>query len=283
MNKSISATLAAFALLSGCFPILFFATLARAEYELLPQSRDEQYRTFGLFIDNQTSALFMPSGNNVWLALGEQVPLVEFKDWYGSPQLVLFASVNAGDRLDGSLILMETIDIRAGLSYEFSFNDHQRMAITAMHQSGHTSDNIQDPTLVLPNLGNSQLLFRYFQDVEDRFRLGATLKPYVGSSPNMMGWGSDQFIEWFPWGTADTYDKMTPFIAGSIEQYGHLAVNWSFNVQAGVYLGNHMKALYKPNVRFVAGYYNGVDTRMKYQQFDNGFQRFGYLGAEVGL
>lgn len=265
------------------FSLFFLLPTARAEFELLPQSRDQQYRTFGLFIDNQTSALFMPNSNNVWLALGEQFALVENKDWYGSPQLIVFASVNAGDRLGGSVILVETLDIRAGLTYEFSFNEHQRMAITAMHQSGHTSDNVLDQSLVSPNMGNTQLLFRYFHDIEDKFRLGATLKPYIGSSPDMLVWGSDQFVEWFPWGTAEKSTSPTPFIAGGIEQYGHSAVNWTYHVQAGVYIGNHMKPLYQPNLRFVAGYYNGVDPRFKYLSFDNGYQRFYYLGAEVGL
>jgi hypothetical protein len=256
---------------------------ARADYELIPESRDQQYRTFGLFIDNQTSALFMPTNNNVWLALGEQIPLVEFKDWYGDPQLIVFAGVNAGDRLGGPTILMETIDIRAGLSYEFSFNDHQRMAISWMHQSGHTSDSVEDKSLVDPNLGNEELLFRYFHDIDGHFRLGATIKPYVGSDPGIERWGSDQFAEWFPWGTASSPKKGTPFIAGSIEQYGRYAVNWTYHIQAGVYFGNHLLPLYKPNVRFVVGYYNGVDPRLKYAQFDNGFQRFYYLGAQVGL
>ena len=76
--------------------------LAWADTGLLPASRDEQYRTFGLFIDNQSTAIFEPTGNNVWLALGEEVPLLEKKDWYGSPQLLVFASINAGDRLNGS-------------------------------------------------------------------------------------------------------------------------------------------------------------------------------------
>jgi hypothetical protein len=263
--------------------VFFLAPAVRADYELLPESRDQQYRTFGLFIDNQTSILFEPTGNNVWLALGEQIPMVEFKDWYGKPQLVIFANVNAQDVLGGSTLLFETIDIRLGLSYEFSFNDHQRMSISLEHQSGHTSDNVQDQSIVLTNLGNEQTMFRYFHDVDDRFRLGATLKPYLGSDPREKFWGSDQFAEWFPWGTASTYTKPTPFIAGSMEQYGLRAVNWTYHIQAGVYFGNHMMPVYKPNVRLVVGYYNGVDPRLKYQQILNGFQRFYYVGAQVGL
>ena len=267
------------------FLALSMATAARADMTLLPESRDQQYRTFGLFIDNQTSLLFIPAGNNVWLALGEEIPLVEMKNWYGSPQLMIYASVNAGDRLNsgGNTILMETIDVRAGLSYEFSFNEYERMSISWMHQSGHTSDDVQNPELVHPNLGNEEILFRYFRDIDDHFRLGGTLKPYVGSDPGIMTWGSDQFAEWYPWGTAANFDKFTPFIAGSMEQYGRYAVNWTFHAQAGVYIGNHLKPMYKPNIRLVAGYYNGVDPRLKYEQFLNGFQRFYYIGAQVGL
>jgi hypothetical protein len=256
-----------------------------SNFVLLPESRDQQYRTFGLFIDNQTSGLFLPSGNDVWLALGEEVALLENKSWYGSPQLVLYASVNAGDRLKtgSSTILMETIDIRAGLSYEFSIDEKQRIAVTYMHQSGHTSDDVQDETLVHPNLGNEELLVRYFRDIQDRFRLGGTLKPYFGSDPGIERFAADQFFEWFPWGTAARMDKFTPFIAGSVEEYGAQAINVTYHAQLGAYIGNHMQPIYKPNVRVVAGYYNGVDPRLKYAQFDFGFQRFYYFGAQLGL
>jgi hypothetical protein len=256
-----------------------------ADLSVLPETRDQQYRTFGLFIDNQTSGLFLPNGNNVWLALGEEVALIEMKSWFGSPQLVLFASVNAGDRMKpgGSTILMETIDIRAGLSYEFSLDEKQRISVSYMHQSGHTSDDVQDDSIVHPNLGNEEILIRYVRDIQDRFRLGGTLKPYVSSDPGIDHFGADQFVEWFPWGTATSFDQVTPFIAGSLEEYGAGAVNMTYHLQAGAYIGNHLQALYKPNVRVVAGYYNGVDPRLKYAQFLGGFQRFFYFGAELGL
>jgi hypothetical protein len=271
-------------LLCSLFSLMpFFAAAAQSEVVTLPESRDEQYRTFGLFIDNQSSALFMPTGNNVWLSLGEQLPLVEFKDWYGSPQLVMYASVNAGDTVPGSTILMETIDIRLGLSYEFSFNEKSRMAISVQHLSGHTSDSIQDQSLVAPNLGDEQILVRYFHDIEDRFRVGGTLKPFFAADPGMVHYASDQFGEWYPWGTAPSFDKFTPFIAGSLDESGPDKVRVNYHAQMGVYIGNHLQPVYKPNVRFVVGYYNGVDPRLKYAQLKDGLQRFYYIGAEVGL
>lgn len=257
----------------------------RAEMTMLPESRDQQFRTFGLFIDNQISGLFIPDGNRVWLALGDQIALAEFKSWYGSPQFVLYANINAGDRLNdsGNTILMETIDIRAGLSYEFSFNSVSRMSVSWMHQSGHTSDDVQDQDIVHPNLGNEQLLIRYIHDFQDRFRVGGTLKPYLGSDPGIKKYASDQFAEWFPWGTASRPSEATPFVAAGLEQFGADKVRMTYHAQAGVYFGNHLEPRYQPNVRFVGGYYNGVDPRFKYAQFKNGLSRFYYLGAQLGL
>jgi hypothetical protein len=259
------------------------APLAHADTVVLPESRDQQYRTFGLFIDNQTSALFGPDGNKVWLALGEQIPLVEMKDWFGSPQLVVYASVNAGDRLQASTILMETIDIRLGLSYEFSFSEKSRMSVSVEHQSGHTSDNVQDQDIVLPNLGNEEVLVRYIRDIEDSFRVGGELKPYFAADPGLQRFASDEFVEWYPWGTAATYSHFTPFIAGSMDQGGADKIHNTYNVQLGAYIGNHLQAVYKPNVRVVAGYYNGVDPRLKYMEFKDGLERFYYFGVQVGL
>jgi hypothetical protein len=251
--------------LLGLLVGLLVVQSACADWDLLPESRDQQFRTFGLFIDNQTSALFIPGSDNVWLALGEQIPLVEFKDWFGSPQLIVFASVNAGDRMNdnGTTILMETIDIRAGLLYEFSFDKKSRMSIGWEHQSGHTSDDVQDPSIVHPNLGNELFMVRYVHDVEDKFRLGGELKPYFAADPGM--------------------EHFTPFIAASLEQYGPNHIQLTANAELGAYVGNHMNPYYKPSVRFVVGYYNGVDPRLKYAQFENGLQRFGYFGAQVGL
>jgi hypothetical protein len=259
--------------------------LAHAETVVLPDSRDQQYRTFGLFIDNQTSLLFMPTDNRVWLSLGEEFALLEMKGWYGSPQLVGYASINAGDRLNdaGNTILMETVDIRAGLSYEFSFNEKSRMSVSWMHQSGHTSDDVQDQDIVHPNLGNEEILIRYIRDIEDQFRLGGTLKPYVGSDPGLERYASDEFAEWFPWGTAADFSHFTPFIAGSMEQWGVDKVRNTYHAQLGAYIGNHLQAVYKPSVRVVAGYYNGVDPRFKYAQFKDGLSRFYYFGVQVGL
>jgi hypothetical protein len=265
--------------------ILFASSWAHADWLTLPESRDEQYRTFGLFIDNQTSALFVPGVDNVFLSLGEQIPLLENTGWYGSPQIIVSASVFAGDRMNdnGTTILMETIDIRAGLSYEFSFDKKSRMSISWQHQSGHTSDDVQDSDIVHPNLGNEQIIARYFRDIDERFRVGGTLKPYFAADPGMEHWGSDEFGEWYPWGTAASFGTFTPFIAGSLEQYGPNHIQLTFHAQVGAYIGNHLRPLYKPNVRVVAGYYNGVDPRLKYAQFKDGLQRFGYFGVEVGL
>jgi hypothetical protein len=264
-------------------PLSIAVSFAHADTVLLPESRDQQYRTFGLFIDNQTSALFGPDGNKVWLALGEQIALFEKKDWFGSPQLIVFADVNAGDRLQASTILMETIDIRVGLSYEFAFDEKSRMSVSWEHQSGHTSDNVPNQDIVLPNLGNEQILVRYFHDIEDRFRVGGTLKPYFASDPGIERYASDEFGEWFPWGTAADYTHFTPFIAGSMEQGGADKIHNTYHVQLGAYVGNHLQAVYKPSVRFVAGYYNGVDPRLKYEQFKDGLERFYYCGVQVGL
>lgn len=269
----------------GVFAWMIFFQSALAEVRWLPESRDQQFRTFGLFIDNQTSILSLPSGNRFWLALGEQFAFFEMNDWRGSPQVVVFTSINAGDRMNGAgnTLLMETIDIRAGAVFEWNMDSSERISLGWMHQSGHTSDDVLDQDLVHPNLGNEQLLIRWFRDYHEKFRWGGTLKPYLGSDPGILRFASDQFFEWMPWGTSPRSDRFTPYFAGGLEQYGADKIHVTYHAQLGAFIGNHWKPAYQPNLRIAAGYYNGVDPRLKYAQFKDGLQRFCYLGVQVGL
>jgi hypothetical protein len=68
-----------------------------------------------------------------------------------------------------------------------------------------------------------------------------------------------------------------------MDQGGADKIHNTYNVQLGAYIGNHLQAVYKPNVRVVAGYYNGVDPRLKYMEFKDGLERFYYFGVQVGL
>jgi hypothetical protein len=44
-----------------------------------------------------------------------------------------------------------------------------------------------------------------------------------------------------------------------------------------------MEEEHRPLFRVVAGYYQGMDPRLKYEQFKNRFARFGYVGFMVSI
>jgi hypothetical protein len=134
-----------------------------------------------------------------------------------------------------------------------------------------------------PNLGNEQLWIRAIHDIDGDFRLGATLKPYVGSEPKMKPFAADQFFEWFPWGTPSSYKRGVPYVAIGLDEEGVEKVYLTYQAQLGVYWGNHMRREKHQTIRAVAGYYRGIDPRLKYAQFLLGRADFGYVGAMFDL
>jgi hypothetical protein len=254
---------------------------ARAALTFFPDSHDQQFHTYGLYIDNQSDLLVLDS-KRAWGALAGAFAILENDSW-GHPQLVLGASANAAFRFNAQVntLLTETIDARVGLALQFSPEKDFRFMLGWQHQSGHIADNVPDPSLIGSNLGNEIFYGRVVKDFEDRWRVGGELKPFVGTDPAMKAFGADQFAEWFPWGVAGSRRQASPFLAGGLEQYGRDFIQLCGNVQAGVVFGNHFKAEHEPTLRAVLGYYWGNDPRLKFYEFDHQHSDFAYTGLEV--
>ena len=107
--------------------------------------------------------------------------------------------------------------------------------------------------------------------------------PIFVSDPPMKVFDANQFAEWFPFGQSTDTRRGTPFLAAGLEEYGPNDVELTFHAQAGVFFGEHMGPHHTAQIRFVAGVYSGSDPRMKYMQFLDSRETFGYLGLMADI
>lgn len=260
------------------FAISLTLRVPAARAEIVPDSQHQLYQTFAFLTDEQSS-LISRSGGYAYGEVGGAFAL------YGiqaiDTQLVVHGSALAAYQVAPSILLTQTVDARVGLSLDHPFTSSFRGSLGWTHWSGHISDDVPDKDLIGPNSGDEQLYARVIYDWQRVARVGATLKPIVGSDPGMMAFAADQFAELYPWGTAASVHSPTPYIAVGCEEYGVHAVDFTVNVQAGIYFGDHLDAQHHPELRVAVGYYNGVDPRLKYMQFKDSFQQFGYFGVLV--
>lgn len=268
--------------------LLRFLPSAEAGWMLLPDSRYQQYLTYGLFIDQQ-STLILRSGGRAWGALAGSLGLLEFSGWDSRPQLVAQASANTSFRWNErrDTLLTETVDARVGLSVLWTLDPDTRIVTGWSHQSGHISDNVEDPGLIGPNLGNEILYVRWVLDLPESvgfWRVGGTLKPFIGSEPGMKAFASDQFLEWSPWGITETSQKPTFYFAVGLEELGVDQIRLNSHFQMGLWTGNHGKRMEgRSTARLALGFYHGMDPRMKYAQFQLSRVRFAYFGLMFEL
>ena len=256
-----------------------FLTNAFADTVWLPESRHQQFTTYALFIDNQSTLLYQSSGR-AWASVDASIALLEKTDLESSPQLIFHGSANSGFRMSSNLstLLTETTDARVSLLLQGHKTEHLRWSAGWMHYSGHISDNVADPELIGPNIGFEQLFLRVVADYDDDFRVGGTLKPFIGTDPGLKTFAADQFIEWYPWGTAHLASRPTPFLALGLEEYGRRKIDPSVNLVAGAYMGNHLHATHKTSMRYVLGYYAGPSPQLKYMAIKDEKTRFLYTG-----
>lgn len=246
---------------------------------LLPESLHQQFHTFALFIDQQ-SVLLGRDGRRGWGSVAANLALYGSEDSDSRPQIVLSASANTGFGIKKHFeaLLTQTIDARLGLAYNWASSAELRWSAGWQHQSGHISDDVPNPDLIGSNLGNELIYLRVIRDIENQWRVGGTLKPFLGSEPRMQRFAADQFVEWFPWGTQENPKKLTPYLALALEQYGLKKIEWSGTVQVGAYVGNHLKPVHQSNARVMIGYYDGVDPRLKYAQYKGIRSNFAFFG-----
>ena len=246
---------------------------------ILPESRDLQYRTYGLFFDQQSTLVYRNGGHALG-AIGGTIAVLEAPEWRWNPQLVANGSANAAFTLNsrGDTLLTETVDARVGLALDLRFDQSFRGTIIWTHQSGHISDNVPDTDLIGSNLGNEVITLRVIRDIDREWRLGGGLRPTVGSDPGMKVFGAEEFAEWFPWKADPNPHHFSPFVAVGFEEFGRQDIGLTFNAQAGWAAGDHFSELKHPGLRIVVGYYNGADPRLKYFQFKDSKVEFVYGG-----
>ena len=255
------------------------AAPARADYVMVPESRHQLFQAYGFFLDPQND-LFWRSPDRGWGAVGGVFPLVEFTDWKGKPQILLQGSANAGYLVDTSKLLLrtQTIDARVGLLVDVALSNDTRLEIGWTHESGHIADDVPDASLIGPNLGNEIISVRVIHDIDEHFRFGGTFKPVAGAAPHLKTFGADQFAEWFPWGQAADVHHHSLYAAVALEETGVDHIIPTFQGHIGILWGNHFREPHTVGLRLVAGYYNGIDPRLKYAQYMLATIQFGYAG-----
>ena len=265
---------------------------ARAELTVLPDSRHQLFQTFGLFIDEQSSLIYL-SGGRAWGGLGGTLGLLGIDSLPFHPQLIAHGSSQAAFRFNQRVdtLLTETVDARVGLALDLELGDELRASLKWTHYSGHISDNVPDPELIGSNLGDESLGIRIVKDCKGHARMGGTLRPFVGSEPGLKAFAADQFIEWW-WGGTNGDGKadetllahhFTPYLAAGLEEYGREKVELSEHIQGGFFVGSHLSGVKRPSLRVTLGYYSGIDPRLKYFQFKNSKSNFAYLGVMFDL
>lgn len=264
--------------------LMLLFSYSRAEVLFNAESNHKLFQSYGLFFDPKISLIFRGDSRQV-AEFGGSGSIFESESWGYRSQLIVHASATSNYHYlnNESTIHVETNDARVGLAWDVFIDDSQRFAFIWTHQSGHVSDNIEDISLIGPDLGNEIFDFRYVKDIGRQFRLGAGFRPAVISGPQMQFFGSHEFLEWYPKEVPMDPHKFTPFIAVGLEQYGLKSVSLHGHLQMGLVAGAHFGNLSPQSTRVVVGYYNGGDTRMKYFQFQNTRSEFGYFGLILEL
>jgi len=268
-----------------CLGLFLIAGAAPAAVTLLPHTRHHLFQTYGLFTEDQVTFVFR-NENRAWAALGDSVALAEAPDWWGRPQLIFDGSVNFSFLSKGSLVdfNVETFDARFALLVEMELGNQWRLQAGVQHNSGHAADGIKDPQLLAPNLGQNAFLARLLRDFGTHFRVGGTLTYLADVDPEVKRWQLDQFADYFPLG-ADTGwpGGAQPYLALGLQEYGTVSYDFTYHVQLGLLFGNHFQTEHRQSLRLVAGYYHGIDPRLKYAVFEHSHWDFFYAGLMLSL
>ncbi|MBI3556782.1 MAG: hypothetical protein HY074_11005 [Deltaproteobacteria bacterium] len=261
-----------------------FSRGAQAGFDFLPENRHHLFQSYGLFNEPQTEA-YWRTPRHAWGAMGSTMALLEAPDWAWHPQLIVHAKADAAFRFNAkyNTILTETIDARVGLFFDFRVRPDLRFFFGWTHLSGHAGDDINDTSLSGPNLGDEILMLRVVHDCDEHWRVGGTFKPIIGSEPKMKILAADQFVEWFPWGQASEVSHASPYVALGGEEMGVDHLMFNTHAQLGVLFGNHFREAHHTSLRAVAGYYRGMDQRLKYAQFNLARAEWGYVGIAADL
>ena len=256
-------------------------------WEFMPDSRHNLFENYGLIFDEQCTLVNFENAR-LWAGMGGSVPVYGNNDLPYHPQFVFHASANSALHYDSNFrFYSETFDARFGMDIEFAINRQLRASIGVQHNSGHAADGIdandQQTFLFAAPLGQEFIPMKVFYDLDQSFRFGAAFKPFIRSAPSMEFAQFDEIIEWFTLKGNDDTHHPSPYIALGLEQSGPSSLTTSVNAQLGLYFGNHFSEHFHQTMRWVLGYYNGADWRLKYFQFLNQTQAYFYAGAMFNL
>lgn len=262
-------------LLSFLFP-LFFA-YADFDFTFLPNSRHQQYQSYALILDDHAYGL-MTRKQSILGQMAGHIAFLEFPTLWGSPQFVFSTSINTILKLKHYDIFTDTADTYIHFLLEFTIDPTTRFSFGFRHQSGHVTEDTPDQTLHDLNCGIDAFYLRFVKDFQQKLRLGATIAPVIESIPHQSYWEVNQFIEWFPWGVNEKEKVFNPYISYSLSESGWQSFTLTHQIQIGAYLGKHFSDQHATTIRVVAGYYNGLDLRLKYATYRDKHGKFFYLG-----
>ena len=261
-------------LLAGLLAPVTQAAPAPSSITWFPQTKGQQYQTYGLFIDNQ-STLATLSGGSVWLSVAGGAALAEMHQFASEPQLTFSASVNAGSKRFNNRVTGQTIDSRLMVSWDTQWNEDFLVRIGYSHSSGHVVDDVYDKALEPPNYDGDALIFRNVFLGFHRWKLGVTLRPYIHTDPRGKVFAADEFFEYYPFWNSEA-ERPVFFVAGGAEQYGADQFDLSLHLQAGLLFGEPFAKKHTQTTRFVIGVYKGPDPGLKTYVFRNHKTHFFY-------
>jgi hypothetical protein len=240
------------------------------------EKKSHLYETYALFAEEGQTQFLYQGSNHFWGAIGSRIILFDLDSFWGHPQFILNAGVQASLRKQKAEFLSDTLDVRVGLAALFAIDSTTRLKVTIAHLSGHVLEDVPDLDLTPKNVGDESIQFRLIKDYADKVRLGGSLKYLLGTASAIKKLSADQFIEWFPVG--EQAQSQTPFLATGMEESGIDKYLISTHMQGGVYWGNHLNPLHHEVLKLSGGWYRGLDPRQKYSHYKKSKASFGYFG-----
>ncbi len=260
-----------------------------AKYELLPDSKHDAYLSNAIFSDD-LAAVYKLTKKSTWFAIGGAFALLENQELKWKPQLIVIGSAKAWMEIDSnrSLLLPQTIDAQAGIQFDLSISQSTLATIGWYHISGHAADEIFDKTLLNGNVGSEILNFRVIQYLLDSnsmpiLKYGATFKPIIASDPRMQIFNADQFIEYYPFGFIQNHKHGNFYTSLGLEEGGVEDIRTTIHFQTGFSFLSNYQSTHHSGFRLVAGYYHGMDPRLKFYELKQSRLEFIYAGIALHI
>lgn len=266
----------------ACF---FEPGFSQADWDFMPESRHHLYQTYANFIEQQNMVAWR-GGSQYWASVSINLPLAGDNADPGHPQFLMHLSANDSMHINnGGGVFTEILDTRLGFFLELAVPSAWDLRFSAgfLHISGHTVDGIDDPELTPYDLADNVLRIQVFRDFDKWLRTSLLVAPVIHSIPSGYPTLISGTIEYFPLQQSDDPNAFSPYISGSLTHRASLDGKFGIQLQAGIAVGNHFQEKHTHDLRLALGYYNGVDPRAKYAQYDHNRVAFWFLGTMFNL